>query len=99
MTDKTWKATERKLASRLGGKRVPITGRIRGSAPDIEHSWLSLEVKHRKQLPAWIYDAIDQAVKSNTGEQLPTVILHECGKRHDDDLVVLRLQDFEKWFV
>ena len=95
----TWKAVERAIAKRLGGVRVPITGRIRGSAPDIEHEWLSLEVKHRKKLPSWLHDAMEQATLSKRGEQLPTVVLHECGKNHDDDFVIMRLQDFTEWFV
>lgn len=30
MTEKSWKATERAIASKLGGKRVPVSGRGRG---------------------------------------------------------------------
>lgn len=98
MSDKAWKAYERRLAKRLGGERVPITGRIRGSAPDVKNSWLSIEAKFRKQLPAWLFDAMDQAVKSIRGEQLPIVVLHQSGTRTDNDFVVLRLKDFEDWF-
>ncbi|GAP05911.1 hypothetical protein ATHL_00752 [Anaerolinea thermolimosa] len=94
----TWKATERAIARRLGGKRVPITGRARGSAPDVAHTWLSIEVKHRKRLPRWLADAIDQAVAAAVEGQLPIVILHESGQRHDNDLVLTRLSDFESWF-
>lgn len=124
MADKLWKAVERRIAKYLGGERVPITGRQRGSAPDIKHEWLSIEVKQRESLPAWVHDAMDQAVSSKRksiykpGEvviykteeerreiekamrsQLPVVILHETGKRIEDDYVVIRLQDFRDWFV
>lgn len=94
MADKTWKATERKIAKLLGGNRVPITGRTRGETPDIEHELLSLEVKHRKKLPDWLHDAMEQAVASKRGEQLPVVVLHENGKRHEDDFVCIKLSDF-----
>jgi len=94
----TWKRTEREIAKLLGGRRVPVTGRQRGDAPDIEHPWLSIEVKHRKTVPAWLLDAIDQAEASNTGEQLPVVVLHPHGKRHADNLVIIRLGDFIEWF-
>ncbi len=30
--------------------------------------------------------------------KLPIVVLHPKHKRHDDDLVLLRLRDFESWF-
>lgn len=99
MTDKTWKATERQVAKLLGGVRVPITGRTRGSTPDIDHEWLSLEVKHRKKLPEWIHDAMRQAQASMKPNQLPTVVLHENRTNHKDDLVVIRLGDFIDWFV
>lgn len=94
----TWKSTERKIAERLGGRRVPITGRIRGSAPDIEHEWLSIEVKHRKTLPKWMADAMEQAQASKRGEQLPIVVLHENRQKFDDAYVVIRLEDFLTYF-
>ncbi len=92
--DKTWKACERAIAGILGGERVPVTGRQRGSAPDVAHDWLSIECKHRKELPAWIHDAMSQAEASKRGTQLPIVILHESGQKYADSLVVLRLSDF-----
>lgn len=94
----TWKQAEREIANRLGGERVPVTGRQRGSAPDIEHEWLSLEVKHRKKLPGWMLDAIAQAETSKRDEQLPMVVLHQNGQRYDDSVVMLRLKDFTRWF-
>jgi hypothetical protein len=90
----TWKAVERELARRLGGERIPVNGRRRGSAPDIAHDTLSLEIKHREALPAWLHDAMAQAVASKRGTQIPVVILHECRSRHEDDFVILRLGDF-----
>ncbi len=96
--DKPWKRTERRVADMLGGERVPVTGRQRGSAPDISHDWLSIECKHRKTLPAWLFDALAQAEASKRGDQLPIVILHEAGQRHANDLVVLRLSDFVDHF-
>jgi len=98
VTDKTWKAVERKYAEMFGGKRIPITGRIRGSAPDIQHEWLSFEVKHRKALPAWIHDAMNQAEMSKKGNQLPIVILHQNRMKYEEGFVVLRVKDFLNWF-
>ena len=51
---KDWKQAERRIAKLLGGRRIPITGRQRGDVPDIEHDALSIEVKSRKALPAWL---------------------------------------------
>ncbi len=98
MPEKPWKRTERKVAARLGGRRVPVTGRSRGDAPDVAHDWLSVEVKHRRRLPAWIEDALRQAEAAARDGQLPVAVLHQRGRRHAEDLVVLRLRDFEAWF-
>ena len=98
MADRAWKATERAIAARLGGIRVPVSGRQRGDVPDIAHPWLSIEVKHRKTLPAWIHGAMNQARAAARSDQLPVAIVHESGRRHASDLVVIRLGDFYDWF-
>ena len=68
-------------------------------AGSVAHDWLSIEVKHRRALPVWLCDAMVQAVAANRGnDKLPVVVLHQKGRRHDDDLVVLRLKDFVEWF-
>lgn len=90
---KTWKSAERKIASLLGGQRVPITGRTRGSAPDVAHDTLSIEVKHWQRLPNWLHDAMEQAEMSAKDGQLPTVILHEKGMDYEDCYTVMRLSD------
>ncbi|ARA92352.1 hypothetical protein AWN76_003645 [Rhodothermaceae bacterium RA] len=97
MPDRPWKRTERAVAERLGGRRVPVSGRSRGDVPDVAHDWLAIEVKHRRKLPGWIEDAMRQAEAAAREDQLPVAILHERGRRHDEDLVVLRLRDFEAW--
>lgn len=94
----TWKTVERKIAALLGGERVPVTGRQRGSAPDIKHDWLSPEVKHRKELPFWLHDAMAQAEASKDGEQLPIVVLHEKQMEYGQSFVVIRLRDFVDYF-
>lgn len=94
----TWKDSERAIAAAIGGKRVPVTGRGRGDAPDIAHPWLAVEVKHRASLPGWLTGALAQAVASKRGDQLPVAIIHEAGKRHTENLIVLRQKDFVLWF-
>ena len=96
MSRPDWKRTERAIASRLGGHRVPVSGRARGDAPDIAHPRLALEVKHRKTLPAWLLDAMNQADACAHANQIPVAILHLHGSRHDRDLCVLRLSDLHR---
>ena len=90
MPDKRWKATERKIAALLGGRRVPVSGRGRGDQPDIAHPWLAIECKDRATLPAWLLDALAQAEGSASADQLPVTVLHRAGDRHDRALMVLR---------
>ena len=94
----TWKKLETRIATYLGGQRVPVTGRQRGSAPDIEHDWLSIEVKHRRTIPAWIIDAMAQAEASQRDGQLPVTILHGHRMPVGESLVIMRLADFRDWF-
>ena len=90
---KTWKEVERRIARTLGGQRIGCTGE---ATPDVVTDWLAVEVKHRKQLPQWLKDALAQS-KRNAGDgQLAIVVLHEHG-RHDS-LVLLALSDFVQWF-
>jgi hypothetical protein len=97
MSERAWKRNERAIAARLGGTRVPVTGRQRGDAPDIAHPVYSVEVKARKSLPTWLHTAMMQAIAAQRGGQMPVVILHQTGTRHAEDLVVVRLGDFENW--
>lgn len=92
---KDWKACERRIAKLLGGQRIPVTGRQRGDTPDIEHPALSIEVKSRKSLPAWLLDALNQAqAASKDGKKMPVVVLHQDHAPYAHSLVVLRLKDF-----
>ncbi len=95
MTNKTWKAHERAVAKRVGGRRIGPTGR---QGPDVVSAWLSIECKSRKALPAWLVNALQQARSGASETHLPLVILHQVGARHDDDLCVLSLADFTRWF-
>jgi hypothetical protein len=92
MTEKFWKYTERRIAALLGGTRVPVSGRQRGDAPDVDHPTLSVEVKSRKTIPRWITTALSQAEASAQEGQVPVAILHARGQRFDDALVLVRLK-------
>lgn len=103
---RSWKASELAIARLLGGERVPVNGRVRGSAPDILHPWLAIEVKSWKAgLPKTVVDAHDQAEKSaqwswakDQQAKLPIAVIHHDHHDHKADFVVLRLEDFLVWF-
>lgn len=91
----SWKRVERRIAARMGGKRIPVTGR-RG--PDVAHPWLAIEVKSRGDMPGYLWDWLKQAELGGDGSKLPVVVLHRNGKHAADDLIAMRLGDFEEWF-
>lgn len=92
-----WKQAERETGSLLGGKRVPVTGRSRGDAPDVEHPILSIEQKHRATIPKWLEEAMEQADAANkNGDKTPIAVIHKKRQRYDESLVVIRIKDFIK---
>lgn len=95
MLSTAWKAHERTIAKRLGGKRTGPQGRM---SVDVAHPLYSIECKHRKELPGWMQKAMLQAVGNCKPEQLPMVVLHALGTRHDTDWVCVRLKDWQEWY-
>ena len=98
--DKAWKKFERKIAEELtqlgdNAERIPVTGRTRGHAPDIKSNVFSIECKYRKEIPKWIKNAMDQAVKSSDGVKTPIVFLKERSAIIDDTFIILRLGDLK----
>jgi high-affinity K+ transport system ATPase subunit B len=91
--NRPFKHHERTVAKRLGGQRTGHTG-----GADVVTDWLCIECKHRKEVPAWLVDALAQAKRNATAEQLPLAIIHQSGERYSEDLVILRMADFEHWF-
>ena len=88
--------------SRTRGKNTELAiARIMGAtrnhfeAEDLRHPILSIEVKHRKKLPALIKKFMGQAVAACAEGKVPCVIMHEGGAEHTDDLALLRLYDLE----
>jgi hypothetical protein len=90
---RAFKGTERAVAKILGGKRLGHLGGV-----DVKTRWVSVEVKHRQSLPAWLTDAMAQTKRHAEPEQLPIVVLHVEGQRHSENMVVMRLSDFQAWF-
>ena len=96
MRTDTWKSAERRIASAIGGRRVPVSGR--GDGPDVAHDHLSVEVKHRAKLPNWLHNASAQATASAHDGKLPIVVLHQAGSRYADSFVVVKMRDWIDWY-
>ena len=80
-----------KIAKRFGGKSV---GTIEGQ--DVEHNIFSIECKKRKAFIAtgWM----QQTVRNCPADKTPLLIVHVTGERHKNDMVIMRLEDFEAWY-
>jgi len=90
----TWKHAERRIADILGGRRLgPGADRA-----DVRARWLSVEVKHRQPLPAWLKGALRQAEAYAGPAQLPIAVLHEAGTLYRAAVVCMTLAQFEAWF-
>ena len=87
-----WKAIERWWADLLGGKRVPVTGRQRGDATDIEHTTLSIEVKAGKTISTRLSDGMEQAKASIVGDQIPILCVTQSRKGNVGNLNLVMME-------
>lgn len=94
MTDKLWKAVERKICRAFGGQRRGPTGRDQS---DCVHDWLSIEIKSRASAPDYIEGWMVQAEDNAEPGQLPIVVWHRKGGKYTDDLILMRASDFLDW--
>ena len=85
-----WKHCERMVAKLLGGERTGCNGESRR---DVEHPRWSVEVKHRKTLPAWLHSAMKQA-ELEAEHRVPIVVLHEKGLIYEKSYVIMHMDDF-----
>lgn len=74
-----------------GGRRVGILGQ-----EDVSLPGFSIECKERKKYPAFLDNAMSQAVKNCRGK-MPIVIFHKLNQIHENDLVIMRYSDWRKF--
>jgi hypothetical protein len=107
MNRSTWKHAESAIADLLGGRRVPVTGRQRGDAPDIDHPTLAIEVKKvgqgkRPMVNERLKEALEQATAASMESfrkdgraRTPIAIIEQTTpSRRIERYVVLTLNDF-----
>jgi hypothetical protein len=93
MSDKRWKAQERRVAAYFKTERTPLSGsNSKQTQSDTLHERLYIECKDRKHHATWsLMD--DAADKAKAEGKLPAVVLTEPNRR--GFLVVIRSDDFE----
>ena len=97
MPKSNWKQTEREIVRLAGGERTGPQGRHLPDGTEATYP-LSLEVKHRENIPQWLIDAVDQSeTEAYTNGFLPVVILHPKGWGYTDSIVLCRYGKLLKW--
>jgi hypothetical protein len=86
------KRSERVIARLLNGTRVGTMG---NEDVHLDGPW-SAEVKSRKCFVACEWMA--QATRNAPDGKTPVLIVHVHGKRHNDDLVIVKMEDWIEWF-
>ncbi len=82
------KRFERKIAEKFNGMRVGLLGNM-----DVVTQRFAIECKSRDKLPRFLVKAWLQA-NNNAGGKLPVLCLHETNKPHEQDMLVMRVDDF-----
>jgi len=107
MPDAGWKQTERRVADRVGGRRIPGSGAHReaGRLGDVLHDVLHIEVKAQKPKgQKWLWDLIEKARGEAKGPPAKTsaLALKQKGRGqkghywvvHDGDIMTLAREIF-----
>ena len=100
---KSWKAFELRIAKRLGGKRIPVTGERAGADVKAGHFRIQAKLGYHEPgyLRKWLQGIVGSAdleEKSTGTALLGMVVWKPKGVADDEALVVLRLRDFTDWF-
>ena len=92
-----WKAIERLICRKFGAERSGAVGK-RG--PDCKSGTkpFAVQIKHRT-VPQWLLDAMTQTVLDSPITWLPTLVLHPKHSSIDDSLVIIKLSDFEEYYL
>lgn len=97
MSDKTWKAYERRVAIAVGGRRQAVTGERYGA--DVESDRLVIQCKKGYMMPRYLRQWLNNMIEwrdANAQGKAACVVWQSKGKPDKDSLVVMTLEDFQK---
>jgi hypothetical protein len=82
------KRHERAIAKKLGGLRIGVL-----SGEDVKHDTYSVECKSREKLAIekWML----QCEANCPEDKIPLLVCHTHNQQYDNDLVVMRMRDWE----
>ena len=94
MADKSWKAFERRLAKKVGGRRIPCTGEKAGV--DVDAGPFVYQAKLRRGLPSYLSEWLRGIVSAGERKgSIGILVWKQPRERDDDAVVVLRLRDWQ----
>ena len=93
MSDRAWKAFERRLARQLGTQRIPVTGERAGA--DFTDGMFAYQAKLGRRCPAYLREWLAGIVAAGERRGLVGVVVWKPkGTRDREALVVLRFADW-----
>ena len=102
MTDKTWKARERRICRSLGClRRGPDYADAEGGKTDCcDECPYSVEIRNRKNIPfAQVRDQVNKATIRAGADQIPIAIMFQPGMHDEQGIVCMSFHTFREWFV
>ena len=94
MADKSWKAFERRIAERVGGKRIPVTGERDGA--DVVAGSFVYQAKLRRGLPSYLREWLRGITAAGERKNATGVVIWKAPHKPDDEaVVILRLKDWQ----
>ena len=95
MSDKSWKAFERRLAHRVGGRRIPVTWE-RDGADVIADGAFCYQTKLRRGMPSYLRTWLQSIAAAGERSGTTGVVVWKAPRALDDEaVVVLRLKDWQ----
>lgn len=92
---KAWKEFELWFAKLIGGERAGAVGK---EGPDVLHPRLAPECKERKRPIKALDKYMEQAETNAPKGKVPLIVLHTLGRQHTDDMVLMRVGDWERFW-
>ena len=95
MADRSWKAFERRVAKRVGGRRIPVTGERDGA--DVIAGAFVYQAKLRRGLPSYLRNWLRGITAAGERAGKVGIVAWKAPREKDaDTIVVLRLKDWEE---
>jgi hypothetical protein len=93
MSDKGWKAFERRMSRDMRVERIPVTGERCGS--DASTSMFCFQFKNRRMLPTWLFAWLDGITgTAKRDDKIGILVLKIPRMKDSEALVVLRWSDW-----